>query len=137
MPDGGRFAWTALRRTVLCRTALCALTLGLMTCSKGETAMPDGGAAAAGFTCQQIRMCVLDCADDACVAACAGKGTPAAQADFEPLRACTATTCATGDVNYVNCACNEQCLAGGGCLHEADVCLGAAATDLICDSLCA
>jgi hypothetical protein len=115
--------------------ALCALAL--VACSKSDAVVPDGGGevgAPAGVTCQQIRMCVFDCAADACVSTCAAKGSAASQADFEALRACTANKCATGDVT---CACGEQCLADGACLHEADVCLGSATTDLICDSLCA
>jgi hypothetical protein len=119
--------------------ALFALTLTVAACSKGVAAAPGGGEAGApaGLTCQQIRMCVFGapCADDACVQACAARGTPEAQAAFETLRACTAKACPTlGDVN---CACGEQCQAGGTCLHEADVCRGAAAVDDICDSLCA
>jgi hypothetical protein len=127
MGEGRRFA----------AGALCALALGFAACSKGGAAAPpDGGdvGAPAMLTCQQVRMCVFDCADDACVAACAAKGSPAAKTDFEALRACTAKTCSTGDVT---CACGEQCMADGACLHEADVCLGTASTDLICDSLCA
>jgi hypothetical protein len=132
--------------------ALALGTLAVDACSDSESmhdpdggggaaGAPDGGGggaagAPAGATCQQIRMCVLEapCADDACVQACAARGSPAAQTAFEALRACTARTCATADVN---CACGEQCQAGGGCLHEADVCLGGAAADDICDALCA
>ena len=105
----------------------------------GDTAPPDGGGEAgapAGTTCQQIRMCVFGapCADDACVQACAAKGSPAAQAAFETLRACTAKMCPTFEVN---CACGEQCLAGGSCLQEADACVGPGGVDDICDALCA
>jgi hypothetical protein len=101
----------------------------------GGAAGAEGGAPTA-WNCQQIRMCALGdaCADDACVARCAAHGSPAAQATFEELRACTAKTCATGDIN---CACGEQCLADGHCLAEADACVGAAASDDICDALCA
>jgi hypothetical protein len=120
--------------------ALFALGLGVAACSKGGgAAVPDGGEAGApaGLNCQQIRMCVFSapCADDACVQACAARGTADAQAAFEMLRACTAKACQT--IGDVNCACGEQCQAGGTCLHEADVCLGTAAVDDICDSLCA
>jgi hypothetical protein len=122
------------------RVALrAALALALAACSGGggaPAADAGGAGAAAGQTCQQIRQCVLGspCADDACVADCAARGTPAAQTAFEALRACTARTCATGDVN---CACGAQCQADGTCLHEADVCVGTATIDDICDSLCA
>jgi hypothetical protein len=113
--------------------------LALPSCSKTSgTAAPDGGEAGApaGMTCQQIRMCVFGtpCADDACVQTCAARGSSEAKAAFEALRACTAKACATSDVN---CACVEQCQGGGTCLHEADVCVGTATVDDICDSLCA
>ena len=108
--------------------AVVLCTLALAACSKSEAMSPsDGGGAAggaSGTTCQQIRLCVLEgpCADEACVQTCAQRGAPAAQTAFEALRACTAKTCPT--VSDVNCACGEQCQAGGSCLHEADVCLG-------------
>ena len=112
--------------------------LALAACAKSESMAPGSGEAGAssGLTCQQIRMCVFDalCADDSCVATCAAKGTADARAAFEALRACTAKACATGDVN---CACGEQCQAGGSCLQEADMCLGTATVDDICDSQCA
>jgi hypothetical protein len=115
----------------------CAL---LATCAKSGAPAGDAGGAEAGtptaWNCQQIRMCALGdaCADDACVARCAAHGSAAAQATFEKLRACTAKTCATGDVN---CACGEQCMADGQCLAEADACVAAATSDDICDALCA
>lgn len=123
--------------------ALVLAALALAACAKSEAMPPDAGggagAPAAGLSCQQIRMCVFGgpCADDACVAACAAKGSPDAQAAFEALRACTARTCMLSGGNYVNCACGEQCQANGSCLHEADVCVNTAPVDDICDSLCA
>jgi hypothetical protein len=121
--------------------ALGALTLA--ACSKSESvSATDGGqlgevGTTAGATCQQIRMCVLEgpCADAACVQTCAQRGTAAAQAAFEALRACTAKACPT--ISDVNCACTEQCQADGSCLHEADVCLGTVTVDDICDNFCA
>jgi hypothetical protein len=117
-------------------SAACAL---ISACGKGGAPARDAGdeaGAPTAWTCQQIRMCALGdaCADDACVARCAAHGSAPAQATFEQLRACTARSCATGDVN---CACGEQCLADGQCLAEADACVGAAASDDICDALCA
>jgi hypothetical protein len=123
---------------VTSRARRSALALGLLAlaCSSSETKDPPEAGALAGMSCQQIRMCVFGapCGDDACIDACAAKGSPDAQTAFAALRACTAKTCASADVN---CACNEQCQAGGSCLHEADVCLGTTALDDICDSLCA
>ena len=120
-------------------------SLALASCSKtGGTAHPDaagaaGAPATTGTTCQQIRMCVFGapCADDACVQACAARGSLEAQAAFETLRACSAKTCTDYKNNYVNCLCGEQCLAGGSCLQEADACVGPGGVDDICDALCA
>ena len=114
--------------------AFAATTSG--ACSSRGDASSDAGEAGAppGWTCQQIRMGVFECGSDTCVQTCAARGAPAAQTTFELLRACTAKTCATGDVN---CACGEQCMPDGTCLHEADTCLGATPIDDICDSLCA
>jgi hypothetical protein len=118
--------------------ALCLLALVACSKSAGEPPSDASGAeTASGMTCQQIRICVLEgpCQDEACVQSCAQRGTADAQAAFEALRACTAKACPT--ISDVNCACGEQCQAGGTCLHEADVCLGTATVDAICDSLCA
>ena len=119
--------------------AACVLgALALAACAQSE-AMPPGGAAGApaGSTCQEIRLCVLQapCADDACVQECASRGTPDAQAAFEALRACTMKACPM--ISDVNCGCTEQCQANGTCLHEADVCLGTATVDDVCDNFCA
>jgi hypothetical protein len=126
-------------------TASAALAAGLVTalalaaCSQSEAMPPadGGGAGASGSTCQQIRLCVLQapCADAACIQTCAQRGTPDAQAAFEALRACTMKACPT--ISDVNCACTEQCQANGTCLHEADVCLGTATVDDVCDNFCA
>ncbi len=120
---------------------LALLAMGTLGCS---TAAPSNDAAtsmtgdtaaspdAVAGTCQSLRLCAFDCADDACVQACRGKGTPSAQAAFDELEACTAQACAKGDVN---CACGEQCLADGSCLAAVDACLGNVA-DALCDNLC-
>jgi hypothetical protein len=124
------------------RSVTAALgALALAACSHSEAMPPGdagtGGSAGDGTTCQQIRLCVLEgpCADQACVDACAARGAPDAQAAFAALRACTVKACPT--IADVNCACTEQCQANGSCLHEADVCLGAATVDDVCDSFCA
>ena len=117
---------------------MAAAALAVAACSHSEAMPADGGGAGAvGTTCQQIRLCVLQgpCPDEGCVRDCAARGTPDAQVAFEALRACTEEACP--EVSDVNCACTEQCQANGSCLHEADVCLGAATVDDICDSICA
>jgi hypothetical protein len=120
--------------------SLVAALGALAACSSSEAMPPaDGGeaGATAGLTCQQIRLCVLQgpCPDEACIQTCAARGAPEAEAAFEALRACTVKACPT--VSDVNCACTEQCQANGSCLHESDVCLGAATVDDVCDSFCA
>ena len=114
---------------------------GAACSNSAGTPSGDGGGGSGGgggsvgstqWTCQQIRTCVFDCSSDACVQTCAAKGTADAQMKFEALRACTAQVCSP--VTDVNCACAEQCLDGGGCFAEVDVCLDGASADLICDS---
>lgn len=117
--------------------ARAALVLAIGSCANSET--KPSVDAAAPLSCQQIRLCVFTapCADEACVATCAARGSSAAQSAFEALRACTANACAANDLN---CACNEQCLANGRCLPEADACLGNTApqvVDGVCDQICA
>jgi hypothetical protein len=118
-------------RALLAAGVTLALTLAACASSESKPAADGGGP----LTCQQIRACVFNasCADDACVAACAAKGSSAAQSAFEALRACTANACA----NDLNCACVEQCQASGNCLREADACLGGLPVDDICDQICA
>jgi hypothetical protein len=121
------------------RWAALAIGVVALACSSGGSSSNDGGgndgAAAGPSTCQQIRMCAFDCADDACVPKCRAPGSTAAQAAWDALLACTKGACPTaGDIT---CACSEQCLADGACLAEVDGCLGAMNTDdAICDSLC-
>ena len=90
-------------------------------------------------SCQAIRLCSLDCADDACVATnCLPMGSAAAQAQFQMLHDCTKVArpagggCATP--NDVNCLCLAQCLEDPPCGELAMDC--AAAVDTICDIAC-
>ena len=133
----GADAWLAAGA----RAAAAWASLALAACSGQGAPARDGAAgasASSGQTCQQIRLCEFDqpCADDACIATCAARGSPAAQVTFEALRACTAKACAATDPNFVNCACGEQCFGDGTCLAEVDACLAGATADMICDSLC-
>jgi hypothetical protein len=102
-------------------------------CSPDHGPASDGGGADAGESCQQIRLCALDCADAPCTQACQARGSIDGRAGFEALLACTLATCALGDVN---CLCREQCLADGNCLTEVDACLAGASADLVCDTRC-
>jgi hypothetical protein len=121
------------------------LSLALAACSSASAVPSDAADAAApeaaaptDETCQDIRLCVFDqpCADDACIAACAARGTAAARATFEMLRACTAQACSPTNSDYLNCACAEQCFGEGACLPLVDACVGPATADMVCDSLC-
>jgi hypothetical protein len=116
------------------------LAMGLLTaaCSGGGGGAPQDAAMEVPppppMSCQAIRLCAFECGDSACVQNCASHGSTAAQAAFEPLRACTVAACMQGDVT---CACVEQCLADGACLTEVDTCLaGTSGDDLICTDLC-
>ena len=124
---------------------LVAVTLAL-ACSGGSGG-PDGGGGAGGGgapsgSCQAIRLCALDCGDEACVTTCVNRGTPAAQAAFQSLYDCTRAAppsgggCATpNDVDYVNCLCMAQCLQDPPCFDQTIACT-ANITDTICDDLC-
>jgi hypothetical protein len=119
------------------RVLLVGMALLTGACSGSGSGSPHDAALEASapplMSCQQLRLCAIDCGDDACIQNCASHGTADAKAAFQALQACTAKTCALGDVT---CACGEQCLADGNCLVEVDACLAGAPADMICDSLC-
>ncbi len=95
----------------------------------------DGAGGGPGQTCQSIRLCALDCGDDACVmSTCKVRGDAAAQAAFQSLYDCTKTAggCVPGNIN---CLCLAQCLESPPCASELDMCVGAT-TDSICDVSC-
>jgi hypothetical protein len=122
-----------------------SVTLG---CSGGGSGNPDGGGGGSGGggapsgSCQEIRLCVLDCADQACITNCANRGTPAAQTAFQTLIECTRAAeptgggCATpSDVNGGDCLCMAQCIEDPPCFDQTIECT-ANITDTICDDLC-
>jgi hypothetical protein len=97
-----------------------------------------GGGAPTG-SCQAIRLCALDCADDTCVANnCLPMGSAASQTQFQALHDCTKVArpagggCATP--NDINCLCLAQCLEDPPCGEMAIECGGPG--DLVCDGLC-
>jgi hypothetical protein len=103
----------------------------------GGGATGGGGGSATNASCQDMRQCVMDCGDQACIDNCKSRGNAAAQAAFQALFDCTM------DPNRGNCpspgaisdcVCTAQCY-DGACLAEVDACLGGA-TDLICDIAC-
>jgi hypothetical protein len=99
-----------------------------------------GGMAPPAGSCQAIRLCALDCADDACLTTnCLPRGTASAQTQFQMLNDCTKAAqpagggCATP--NDVNCLCLAQCLEDPPCGDLALDCAGNM-VDTICDNTC-
>jgi hypothetical protein len=124
---------------------LIALALTL-ACSGGGSSNPDGGAGGSGGnggapsgSCQAIRLCALDCADEACVTTCVNRGTPSAQAAFQTLHDCTKAAQPTGGgcatLGDVECLCMAQCIQDPPCFDQTIECT-ANMTDTICDDLC-
>jgi hypothetical protein len=126
---------------------LVAVVLTL-ACSSGGSGNPDGGAGGSGGgggggapsgTCQAIRLCALDCSDEACVTTCANRGTSAAQAAFQALYDCTKAALPTGGgcatPSDVDCLCMAQCIQDPPCFDQTIECT-ANMTDTICDDLC-
>jgi hypothetical protein len=125
-----RGPWTAI--------AVALLVAGPACSSSGSPA--DGGAdGPPAGTCQAIRICALDCADDACVTNnCVPRGSAAAQAAFQSLFDCTKAAQPTGGgcatPNDVECLCLAQCLQDPPCYDLAMECAGG--TDNVCDVTC-
>jgi hypothetical protein len=134
-----------------------SLCFGGAGCSSSATTPHDAGSGSAGAggtdaggdatastdaaasTCQQIRLCAFMCADDACVAQCAARGSAAAQAAFQNVTTCTQAAVPDGggcgsvsDPSYRNCFCLAQCLESPPCAATLDPCLGNV-DDSICD----
>jgi len=105
----------------------------------GGAANPTGAGGTAGEgtqSCQSIRLCALDCSDDACVSStCKPRGTSEAQSAFQALRDCTRTTGGCTAPSDLNCLCAAQCLQDPPCAGELDACVGAT-SDPICEVNC-
>ena len=87
-------------------------------------------------SCQAIRLCALDCGDDACVTnTCKPRGTSEAQAAFQLLRDCTKTAGGCTSPSDLNCLCAAQCLQDPPCVNELDACVGDT-SDSICEVNC-
>jgi hypothetical protein len=129
------------------------LSRGLVACSLAATLLPGcssqprpvtdaatevgAGVGAATDTCQGIRNCLVEagCKTDIeqpCVQNCIARGSPAAQATYQALAACTALYCPTGD-SY--CGCEQHCFVDGNCLAETEACVAGGA-DFVCDTAC-
>src|SRR5262245_11061408 len=100
----------------------------------GTTAAGGGGGATGGAgggatnaACQAIRICALDCANEACIMNnCKPMGTPAAQAAFQALYDCTLDPARGNcpDLGDVNCMCMAQYLQDPPCADPLSDCIG-------------
>ena len=111
-------------------TALAALAV---SCSGGSGSKDAGPTV---FSCQDIRICALDYADDAMVMTnCVSKGSADAQAAFQMLNDCTKNMGGCVPANDINCLCLAQCLQDPPCVDLVYACTGNI-TDTICDNTC-
>jgi hypothetical protein len=123
--------------------ALAAFGVGAVACSGGGSNGGGGGAGGRGgaggatvFSCQDIRICALDYADDAAVMTnCKSKGSADAQTAFQALYDCTKNTGGCNPVNDINCLCLAQCLQDPPCQDLVFACTGNIA-DQLCDGPC-
>jgi hypothetical protein len=123
--------------------ALATIFIAALGCSGGASSNDGGGGAggaggggatgggsggATNATCQTIRLCAVDCADDACVQNnCKPMAPAAAQAAYQALSDCT-TDPARGDCpsgSAVNqCLCMAQYLQDPPCEIQLADCIG-------------
>jgi hypothetical protein len=128
--------------TAAAAAMLSVLTLGLgcsSTGSSNDSGATGGSGGATNATCQAIRICAVDCTDEACVTNnCKPRGTTEAQATFQALYDCTKDptrgTCTSP--SDVNCLCLAQCLQDPPCVAETEACLAGAAPDIVCEDRC-
>jgi hypothetical protein len=128
--------------TAAAAAMLSVLTFGLAcssTASPNDSGATGGNGGATNATCQAIRICAVDCTDEACVTNnCKPRGTTEAQATFQALYDCTKDptrgTCTSP--SDVNCLCLAQCLQDPPCVAETEACLAGAAPDIVCEDRC-
>jgi hypothetical protein len=107
----------------------------------GSGATGGGGGATANATCQDIRLGIIDCADDNCIAMHKALGTPDAQAAFQALEDCLRAAPPSGGgctvpYDLPNCLCPAECLQDPPCGPQVDACVAPAGMDLFCDMRC-
>jgi len=102
-----------------------------------ETVLDKGGAApevpSANISCNEIRICAVNCMNAACVEECVKRGTTAAQALFATYSKCVDPQCS--DLGDITCRCEASCFGGSACEAETGDCTGNE-TDYVCDELC-
>ena len=116
-----------------------AFVVAALACSGGGGGGATGGSggSATNASCQDMRQCVLDCSDSACINTCKSRGNAAVQAAFQALYDCTMDPARGNCPNAAtidDCVCLAQCY-DGACLAETDACLNGA-TDIVCDTRC-
>jgi hypothetical protein len=134
--------------------ALLFVAVSMLACSSGGGSNDGGGGAGGGggatgggggattnTSCQDIRLCIGDCADDACIAMCKARGTAAAQTAFQALDDCLRAAPPTGGgctvpYDLPNCLCPAECLQDPPCGPQVDACVAPAPMDLFCDMRC-
>jgi len=107
----------------------------------GGGATGGTGGATTDMSCQAIRACISDCADDACIATCKAHGTADAQTKFQALDDCLRAATPTGGgctvpYDLPNCLCPAECLQDPVCGPQVDDCVAPASMDVFCDMRC-
>lgn len=83
-------------------------------------------------TCHDLRACVFQCPDQACISRCYSWASPSALAAYNALDACGSRECPRGDND---CRCTNECRAGALCAQELERCDGVLA-DPFCEAVC-
>ena len=122
------------------RCSATARPRGWMLEQQTSGAMATGRGGATNTTCQAIRLCALDCADDACVRTTASPGgTAAAQAAFQALYDCTKASAHAGTCTSpsdINCLCLAQCLQDPPCMAGDGGLRRGNRADIVCEDRC-
>ena len=117
---------------------LATMLIAAIGCSSGSNSKNDGGGGAGGgggatgtggatnANCQTIRLCAVDCADDACVQNCKSMAPSAADA-YQALADCTTDPsrggCPSGS-QVSQCLCMAQYLQDPPCADLLNACIG-------------
>src|SRR5262245_8577760 len=100
-----------------------ALAAALAASCSGGSGSKDAGPTV--FSCQDIRICALDYADDTAVMTnCVSKGSADAQTAFQALNDCTKNMGGCMPANDINCLCLAQCLQDPPCVDLVYTCTG-------------